>query len=60
MLIKSMICFQSFIFADESNKTSRQNSSFAVFRNLRFANGQEIRYIVFIKYKISIEINVLR
>ena len=41
------------------NKTSRQSSLFAVFRNCRFANGQELRYIDFINHKISVEVNVL-
>ena len=42
------------------HRTSRQNSLSAVFRNFRFANGHEIRYIFFINYKISVEVNVLR
>ena len=57
--IFSLLIF-AFLFLVSLNKTSRQNSLFAVFRNFWFANGQEIQYIIFINNKISVEVNVVR
>ena len=52
--------FNSLFLLMSLHKTSRQNRLFAVFLNFRLANGHEIRYIVFINCKISVEVGVLR